>query len=56
MDTKGAYLQDISAEILMILDLQRNPLSLGRYRGTRLDLIVSIAAFITVHGHDEDVL
>ena len=51
-----AYLQDIAAEVLTVLNLECDTLALSGYGGAGLDFVVTVSAFVTVRRHNEDIL
>ncbi len=54
--TDEAYLENVTAEVFTVLNLQRYPLALLSNRGSRLDFIVPVATKLAVDRHDEDIL
>ena len=50
------YLEDISAKILLILDLERDLPAHGRDSRAGLDFVVTISTQITVDRHDQNIL
>ena len=50
------YLENVSREVLVVLNSEADLLPQIRDRTTRLDLIITVTASVTVRGHDKNVL
>lgn len=54
--SNAANLENVAAEVLLVCDLESDPLALLRDRRARLDFVVLVAARFAVCRHDEAFL